>query len=1393
MESQLEKVVIEPGLNSTFYRLLTDTLGEDCRSKVFIETLQFLDTNSCSLRLGVAKEYQSQMEQVVRDILSHCLPDLEEVDLDIVDMDDVRYCQIKRTLQHLARRYPQHENYLRVLEPRWDHGMVTLLLPNGAVLHYIERCKLEQTITQALRMQGMDIELSLTVQDVPLVTKSREKDSEPTKEREEKPAFSVLMGRKLPEPSISIADLLQEKTGGIVEGRVFSQETRQLKKGGILQIFDLTDDYSSVTIKAFNPRETVKEGSWYKIKGQIKDDTYAREKVLMAEDIMEVPPICREDTEKEKRFEFHLHTKMSDMDGLIDGDELAETLQRWGHGGAAITDHGVVQSFPSVYAAFKKRGLKFVPGMEANVLMENAMIYRGSKEGSIDDFPLVFLDLETTGLCPWQHEVMELGAVRVEKGDITEYQTLIRPVVSPEQEVLDLTGIRAQELEEAPPLEEIWQGFLDFIDDALIIAHNSAFDIRFLSYVAGKHNLPFSLPHGSIDTLNLSRAINPQLKAHGLGPLTRAFKINLTDHHRALADANATRVLWNHFRDIMEQKDLRTLAQIRALDVPFRRTFPHHSTLLARNTKGLHNLYRLVTESHLQHFYRRPCIPLSSIEKSREGLLIGSGCVEGLIYEMLLMGEEESAILEQMQKFDYIEILPPPLLLESTSLTDQKVAEEVTCALVALAKKADRLPVAVSNAHFLHPQDRVFRDILTHVGNPNLKSNNSFLPTTAEMKAMFACLGEEEAQTLVVDNSQRLQETLENVQPIPDGLFPPAVPRAKEDITKRTWDRARELYGDDLPPIVKKRIEKELQSIIGQGYATIYAISQILVKKSLDLGYLVGSRGSVGSSLVAFLCDITEVNPLPPHYRCPQCCYTEFLAEGPHDCGIDLPEKDCPHCSTALLEDGFTIPFEVFLGFEGDKVPDIDLNFAGEIQQQIHAYTEEIFGTENVFRAGTISTIAERTAYGFIKGYLEDKDQEVNRAEMKRLMVGCSGVRRTTGQHPGGLMVVPEDMDIHAFTPIQYPANDTTTGVHTTHFDYRSISSRLLKLDLLGHDDPSNIRMLQELTGQEIQKIPMLDSSTMSIFSSCEALGLEEKDFPHTVGTLGIPEFGTPFVRGMLEETKPQTFSELLRISGLSHGTDVWLNNAQELIAQGEASLNEVISTREDIMNNLIQWNIPPEQAFTIMEKVRKGKGLQDHEERLMKEKGVPLWYIQSCKKIKYMFPKAHAAAYVLMSYRVAYFKVHYPIAFYATYFTSKASEFDAHLVLQGLTGVRREKKALLDKGLQTTSKEKSTLVVLEVLEEAFLRGMDFLPVDLLASQERRFSIEKGKLRPPLLCIQGLGANCARRIVEARAEKDFSSVEDFLERTQTNKTVLEALRAHGSLQGLPEKNQLSLF
>lgn len=1151
--------------------------------------------------------------------------------------------------------------------------------------------------------------------------------------------------------------------------------------------------------------ERVKKGMWLKVRGSIQNDTFVRDLVMIGNDINEVTPPSRKDTapEGEKRVELHLHTPMSQMDAVTSVSTLISQAKKWGHKAIAVTDHAVAQSFPEAFGAGKKNDIKIIYGVEANLVDDGVPIAYNSAHRKLEEDTFVVFDVETTGLSAVYDTIIELAAVKVKNGEIIDrFESFANPHHPLSATIINLTGITDDLLVNAPEVEAVLKRFHTWVGDAVLVAHNASFDIGFLNVGYKNIGLP-KVSNPVIDTLELGRFLYPEMKNHRLNTLAKKLNVELTQHHRAIYDAEATGYILIKMLKDANEKGIEFHDQLNdnmGQGNAYQRARPFHCILLAQNDIGLKNLFKLVSISHINYFYRVPRIPRSILQKYREGLIIGSACDKGEVFEGMMQKSPDE--VEKLAEFyDYLEVHPKEVyqpLLEMELVKDEKSLEEIIANIVKLGEKLNIPVVATGNVHYLNPNDKIYRKILINSQGGANPLNRHELPdvhfrTTNEMLDAFAFLGKEKAKEIVVDNTNKIADMIDHIKPIKDDLYTPKIEGAEDEMRNLSYTMARKIYGDPLPEIVEARLEKELASIIGNGFAVIYLISHKLVKKSLDDGYLVGSRGSVGSSFVATMTEITEVNPLPPHYVCPQCKHSEFFNDGSVGSGFDLPNKDCPKCGAQYKKDGHDIPFETFLGFKGDKVPDIDLNFSGEYQARAHDYTKVLFGEDNVYRAGTIGTVADKTAFGYVKAYQNDHNLQFRGAEVERLAAGCTGVKRTTGQHPGGIIVIPDYMDVYDFSPIQFPADDRTSEWRTTHFDFHSIHDNVLKLDILGHDDPTVIRMLQDLSGIDPKSIPVDDPEVMKIFTSPEPLGVTEEQINCKTGTLGIPEFGTRFVRQMLEDTKPTTFSELLQISGLSHGTDVWLGNAQELIQNNICTLKEVIGCRDDIMVYLIYQGLESSFAFKIMESVRKGKGLTDEMEEEMRKNNVPEWYIDSCKKIKYMFPKAHAAAYVLMAVRIAYFKVHHPLWYYAAYFTVRAEDFDIEAMVKGAAAIRAKIDEINDKGLDASTKEKNLLTVLELALEMTERGFTFKKVDLYRSSATEFIIDGNSLIPPFNAIPGLGTNAAYNIVKAREEGEFLSKEDLQQRGKVSKTILEYLDSQGCLESLPDQNQLSLF
>ncbi|MBS4177086.1 PolC-type DNA polymerase III [Bacillus sp. FJAT-49731] len=1209
-----------------------------------------------------------------------------------------------------------------------------------------------------------------------------------------------------------LEEIIDEERRVAVEGYIFDAETRELRSGRTLLTFKITDYTDSISVKMFSRDKEdaemlkmVKKGMWARVRGSVQNDTFVRDLVMMANDINEIRPKARMDTEPEgeKRVELHLHSPMSQMDAVSSISSHIAQAKKWGHQAIAITDHAVVQSFPEAFSAGKKNDIKILYGLEANLVNDGVPIAYNSVHRLLDDAEFVVFDVETTGLSAIYDTIIELAAVKIRDGEVIDtFESFANPHHPLSATTIELTGITDDMVQNAPEVHEALQKFYEWTGDAIFVAHNASFDMGFLNTGLQKMGLGKS-KNPVIDTLELARFLYPQFKNHRLNTLAKRFDIELTQHHRAIYDAEATGYLFLKMLKDAKEKGIEFHDQLNdnmGVGDAYKRARPNHCTLLAQNETGLKNLFKLVSISHMNYFYRVPRIPRSVLEKHREGILIGSGCDKGEVFEAMM--QKGSAEAEKAAEFyDYLEVHPKPVyrhLIELELVRSEKDLEDIIKNIATMGEKLNIPVVATGNVHYLNEQDKIYRKILVSSQGGANPMNRHELPdvhfrTTNEMLSEFSFLGAEKAKEIVVENSNAIANMIEAIKPIKDDLYTPKIEGSEEEIRSMSYEMAKQIYGESLPEIVEARLEKELKSIIGHGFAVIYLISHKLVKKSLDDGYLVGSRGSVGSSFVATMTEITEVNPLPPHYVCPGCKHSEFIADGTVGSGFDLPDKTCPECGEEYKKDGHDIPFETFLGFKGDKVPDIDLNFSGEYQPQAHNYTKVLFGEDYVYRAGTIGTVAEKTAFGYVKGYAQDHNLHLRNAEVDRLVQGCTGVKRTTGQHPGGIIVVPDDMEIYDFSPIQFPADDSESQWRTTHFDFHSIDNNLLKLDILGHDDPTVIRMLQDLSGIDPITIPTDDSEVMKIFSGTESLGVTEEQIMCKTGTLGIPEFGTRFVRQMLEDTKPTTFSELVQISGLSHGTDVWLGNAQELIHNGTCTLPEVIGCRDDIMVYLIYQGLEPSLAFKIMESVRKGKGLVPEWEEEMRKNKVPEWYIDSCKKIKYMFPKAHATAYVLMAVRIAYFKVHHPLYYYAAYFTVRADDFDLEAMVRGSQTLRARIEEINAKGLEATTKEKNLLTVLELSLEMCERKFQFQRVDLYRSSASEFLIDGDTLIPPFNAIPGLGTNAALNIVKAREDGEFLSKEDLQQRGKVSKTIIEYLDNHGCLESLPDRNQLSLF
>ena len=1227
----------------------------------------------------------------------------------------------------------------------------------------------------------------------------------------------LILGRSLniKDGLIKVKDLSVDSGKIALEGEILNTDSRELKSGKLLIMFDLYDGTSTITCKAFVETEKakkilgrLKDAKGVKIAGTAQFDPFSKELGVIVNVIIETQGIkkeVRQDLAQTKRVELHMHTQMSQMDGMTSAKDLIKRAMKWGMKSIAITDHGVVQAFPEAHKLLgvDNPDMKVIYGVEAYLVPDNVGSVSFSKNQPIDTTYCV-LDLETTGISFRTEKITEVGIMKIKNGEvIDEFSCFVNPEKPIPPKVVEVTNITDEMVKTAETIDKVFPKILEFIGESVLVAHNADFDIGFLKYNAKE--LGYSLENTYIDTLRLAKDLFPDYKKYKLGIIAENLGIKVEVAHRALDDVDTTVKVFNVMIDMLKEKGVKTLDDIAKKvsgEADFRKLPSYHAIILAQNYVGLRNLYKLISISHLNYFYKKPRILKSIYKKYSEGLILGSACEQGELYRAIVAGKSDEEIEEIAKDYDYLEIQPignNMFMVRNGTVQDVEELKNINRKIVNLGEKLGKLVVATCDVHFLDPQDEIYRRILMAGQGFDDADQQAplYLRTTEEMLKEFDYLGEEKAYEVVVTNTNKISDMCEQISPISPEKCPPHIPGCEETIKTIAYDKAHELYGENLPDIVEQRLDKELNSIIKNGFSVMYIIAQKLVWKSNEDGYIVGSRGSVGSSFVANMTGITEVNSLPPHYRCPKCKYSDFTDYGVKN-GFDLPDKKCPNCGHDLAKDGMDIPFETFLGFDGDKEPDIDLNFSGEYQAKAHKYTEVIFGKGTTFKAGTVGTVADKTAYGYVKKYYEERQIPVNNAEIVRLAAGCTGIKRTTGQHPGGIIVVPKGREIYEFTPVQHPADDPNSDIITTHFDYHSIDQNLLKLDILGHDDPTMIRMLYDLTGIDPTKVPLDDKETMSIFSSTKALGVTPEQIHSEVGSYGVPEFGTKFVRGMLVDTRPTTFEELLRISGLSHGTDVWLGNAQALIEAGTITLQDAICTRDDIMLYLIKKGLPPKPAFKIMECVRKGKATKDPEkwkeyEALMKEHNVPDWYIKSCEKIKYMFPKAHAAAYVTNAFRIAWFKVHKPMAYYTAYFTIRADEFDSEIMCHGEEKVINKMKEIDLQGNAASTKDKNMYAILELVLEMYERGINFLPIDLYKSHATKFVMEEEGIRPPLNSLPGLGTVAAMGIDEAKKDGKFMSIDDMKIRSKIGKSVIELLDSAGCLKGMTQSNQMSLF
>lgn len=1215
-------------------------------------------------------------------------------------------------------------------------------------------------------------------------------------------------------PITQIQDVEDGTRNVVIEGNIFNIESRELKSGAVIFTGEITDYSDSIAFKKFvsdkeqiEQMSAIKPGTWAKMQGTATDDQYQHDVVFNISSFETVEHVGR--TEKyegdQKRVELHLHTNMSQLDATNTPTDFIKTAKKFGQKAIAITDHGDVQSFPEAYSTGKATGMKILYGVEANMIDDHALLVLNPAPMTYEDREFVIFDVETTGLSSVYDTIIEIGAVKMKNGEVLErFDKFINPHHPLSEQTINLTSITDEMVSAADDEDVVIKQFQDFYGDRPLCGHNVQFDVGFVNAALRRAGLS-EITQPVVDTLEVSRLLHPEQNRHTLDSLAKKYNVSLEHHHRANQDAEATGYLMYKLLDAFKKKynedNLNNLNGYAAHGEVYKRARPSHMTVLAKDQKGLKNLYKLVSIASTKDFYRIPRTPKSDLADLHEGLLYGSGCWQGDVFvAMMQKGYDEAR--EKAKFYDFLEVQPPATysqLIADGLIKDEDQLEEIISNIYKLGKELNKPVVATGDSHYVEPHDAIYRTILISAqrSNPNRNKPQPDLHfySTQEMLDAFSFLGEDIAKEIVIENTNKIADEISEIQPIKDGLYPPHIAHADEEMKKLTYDKAYELYGNPLPKIVKDRIDLELNSIISNGYAVIYLISQRLVAKSNKDGYLVGSRGSVGSSLVATMSGITEVNPLAPHYRCPKCKYSQFFENGEYGSGFDLPDKNCPKCGTPLVKDGQDIPFATFLGFHGDKVPDIDLNFSGDYQPVAHNFIRVMFGPDNSYRAGTIATVADKTAYGYAKHFDEERNLKLRNAELDRLASGIRGVKRTTGQHPAGIVVVPDDMDIYDFTPVSYPADDVNAAWLITHYDFHSIHDNILKFDILGHDDPTMIRHLQDLSGIDPLTIPPDDPGVMSLFSSTKALGVTPEQIGSQTGTLGVPEFGTRFVRGMLEETKPTTFAELLQISGLSHGTDVWLGNAEDLVNNGTCKLKDVIGCRDNIMMDLIHWGVKPEVAFSTMESVRHGRGISDENMAVLKKnKKIPDWYIPSCLKIKYMFPKAHATAYILMALRIAWFKVYYPEIYYTAYFSVRADLFDLVAMSHGKNTVKAAMKEIQDKGMDASAKDKSLLTVLEIANECLERGIKIKMVDIDQSEATDFKIlDKHTILAPFNAVPGLGDNAAKQIVAARAEKKFLSKEDLAKRGKVSQTIMNYFEDNGVLEGMPDENQLSLF
>ena len=1366
--------------------------------------LDYPEENTLALTLEdtvIAREKEEEIYRIIEKILNERCHLGAKVEIDFCEQEESKY---KKNADIMMR------NEIRQIVMR------TNILSSGKEEY----------------MEGGGSETPWAKEDAPKKPQKKAEEMPRRKKEPERRAFpkksdnpDVIYGRDFEDEPIRIDQIAGEMGDVVIRGQVLSMDERGIRNEKTILMFTITDFTDTIKVKMFCRNEFlpelkngIKTGAFLKIKGVTTIDRFDHE--LTIGSILGMKKISsfvssRMDNSPQKRVELHCHTKMSDMDGVSDVKDIIKRAMKWGHKAIAITDHGDVQSFPDAgHTVGKDDDFKVIYGMEAYLVDDLKGMVEHPAGQSFSEDPFVVFDLETTGFSPQKNRIIEIGAVRVEHGEITDrFSSFVNPQMPIPYEIEQLTSISDDMVLDAPVISAVLPEFMDFCRDAVMVAHNADFDMSFIR--KNCEDIGIACPQTVIDTVALARALLPQLNRFKLDTVAKTLNISLAHHHRAVDDAGCTAEIFLKFTEMLRDYEVENVDQLqawnRASEGVIKKLPTYHAIMLAQNDIGRVNLYKLVSDSHIKYYNRRPRIPKSEFQKYREGILLGSACEAGELYRTMVNGRPDEEILRIANFYDYLEIQPVGnnmFMLRSDNEPVESVEDiqNINRRIVTLGEQLKKLVVATCDVHFLDPEDEVYRRII--MAGKGFKDADEqaplFLRTTEEMLAEFSYLGSEKAEEIVITNTNKIADMCEKIDPVRPDKCPPVIENSDQILRDICYTRAHEIYGEELPPVVSERLERELNSIISNGFAVMYIIAQKLVWKSNEDGYLVGSRGSVGSSFVATMAGITEVNPLSPHYICSECHYVDFDSEEVKAyagrAGCDMPDKVCPVCGAKLKKEGFDIPFETFLGFKGNKEPDIDLNFSGDYQSKAHKYTEVIFGDGQTFRAGTIGTLADKTAFGYVKNYFEERGIHKRNCEIDRIVQGCVGVRRTTGQHPGGIIVLPLGENIYSFTPVQRPANDMTTDTVTTHFDYHSIDHNLLKLDILGHDDPTMIRMLQDLTGINPLEIPLDSPEVMSLFQNTSALGIEPDDIGGCkLGALGIPEFGTDFAMQMLIDTKPTQFSDLVRIAGLSHGTDVWLGNAQTLIQEGKATISTAICTRDDIMTYLIGKGLDSEESFNIMEKVRKGviaKGKCDawpEWKQDMIDHGVPDWYIWSCEKIKYMFPKAHAAAYVMMAWRIAYCKVFYPLAYYAAFFSIRATAFNYELMCQGRERLEYYLADYYKRKDDLSKKEQDTLRDMRIVQEMYARGFEFWPLDIYRADARYFQIIDGKIMPAINTIDGMGDKAAEGVVEAAKDGPFLSKDDFKDRSKVSKTVADLMADMGLLGDLPESNQLSLF